>query len=281
MKTILKMLIVMGVAFILAGSAAYADGGNYPEPGAGGNAARNMKAASAMAPRHSSKAELGGSTRIKDIVEFEGVRDNMLVGYGLVVGLNGSGDSLNNAPFTKQSLIGMLDRLGVNIRDEKLNTKNIAAVMVTSTLPPFTNQGARIDTTISALGDAKSLQGGTLLVTPLMGADGQVYAVAQGPVAVAGFTATGDAGSVTQNIPTTGRIASGAIVEREIAFNMEQMTQTRLALRNPDFTTARRIAAAINNHTGYPIASADNPASVTMRLPPGYQGGVLNMITYI
>ncbi|MEZ0261938.1 MAG: flagellar basal body P-ring protein FlgI [Alphaproteobacteria bacterium] len=279
MKTILKMLIVMGVAFILAGSAAYADGGDFPNTGSGGNAKITRAAPS---PAHKSgKGELGGNTRIKDIVEFEGVRDNMLVGYGLVVGLNGSGDSMNNAPFTKQSLIGMLDRLGVNIRDEKLNTKNIAAVMVTSTLPPFTNQGARIDTTISALGDAKSLQGGTLLVTPLMGADGQVYAVAQGPVAVAGFTATGDAGSVTQNIPTTGRIASGAIVEREIAFNMDQMQQTRLALRNPDFTTARRIAAAINNHTGYPIASADNPASVTMRLPPGYQGGVVNMITDI
>jgi flagellar P-ring protein precursor FlgI len=278
MKTILKALIVMGVAFILASHAAFADGGDFgTEPGAGN---KTVKAAPAVTPKPS-KENTGGSTRIKDIVEFEGVRDNMLVGYGLVVGLQGSGDSLNNAPFTKQSLIGMLDRLGVNIRDEKLNTKNIAAVMVTATLPPFSNQGTRIDATISALGDAKSLQGGTLLVTPLMGADGQVYAVAQGPVAVAGFTASGDAGSVTQNIPTTGRIAAGAIVEREIAFNMEQMQQTRLSLRNPDFTTARRIATAINNHLGYPAARAENPASVAVVLPPGYTTGVVGLITDI
>src|SRR3954469_11848881 len=141
------------------------------------------------------------TVRIKDIADFEGVRDNMLVGYGLVVGLNGTGDTLNNSPFTQQSIIGMLERLGVNIRDESMTTKNIAAVMVTATLPPFTNQGSRIDVTVSTLGDAKSLQGGTLLVTPLLGADGQVYAVAQGSIAIAGFSAKGEAGSVTQNIP--------------------------------------------------------------------------------
>lgn len=220
-----------------------------------------------------------GTTRIKDIVEVEGVRDNMLVGYGLVVGLNGTGDSLNNSPFTEQSIIGMLERLGVNVRDEKLNTKNIAAVMVTATLPPFTNQGARIDTTISAMGDAKSLQGGTLLVTPLLGADSQVYAVAQGSVAVAGFSAKGDASSVTQNIPTSGRISSGAIVEREIAFSMENMQQTRFALRNPDFTTARRIESAINDYLKYPAAKAENPSSVSLTLPPGYKNGIVSLIT--
>lgn len=234
-------------------------------------AASNTKAA----------ATAGGVTRIKDIVDFEGVRDNMLVGYGLVVGLNGTGDSLNNSPFTKQSILGMLDRMGVNVRDEKLNTKNIAAVMVTATLPPFTNQGARIDVSISALGDAKSLQGGTLLVTPLLGADSAVYAVAQGSVAIAGFTASGDGGSVTQNIPTSGRISSGAIIEREIPFNLAQMTQTRLSLRNPDFTTARRIAAAINDHMQMTIAQAQNPASVELRLPPDYQGGIVSLITDI
>ncbi len=223
----------------------------------------------------------GPSTRIKDIVEIEGVRDNMLIGYGLVVGLNGSGDSLKNSPFTQQSIIGMLERLGVNIRDEDLNTKNIAAVMVTGTLPPFTNQGARMDVTISALGDSKSLQGGTLLVTPLLGADGQVYAVAQGPVSVAGFSAKGDAGSVTQNIPTTGRIAAGAIVEREIAFDLAQMSSTRLALRNPDFTTARRIASAINDYLKFPAAQAQNPSSVEVKIPPGYQSGLVNLITDI
>lgn len=220
-----------------------------------------------------------GTTRIKDIVDFEGVRDNMLIGYGLVVGLNGTGDSLNNSPFTEQSIIGMLDRLGVNIRDEDMNTKNIAAVMVTGTLPPFTNQGARIDVNISALGDSKSLQGGTLLVTPLMGADGQVYAVAQGPVSVSGFGAQGDAGSVTQNIPTAGRISAGAIVEREIPFSLEQLGSTRLALRNPDFTTARRVAAAINEFLQYPAAHAQNPASVELKVPPGYQAGLVNLLT--
>lgn len=227
------------------------------------------------------QASGGGTTRIKDIVDFEGVRDNMLIGYGLVVGLNGTGDSLNNSPFTQQSIIGMLDRLGVNIRDEKLNTKNIAAVMVTGTLPPFTNQGARMDISIAAMGDSKSLQGGTLLVTPLMGADGQVYAVAQGPVSVSGFSASGDAGSVTQNTPTSGRIAAGAIVEREIPFSLEQLSSTRLSLRNPDFTTARRIAASINQFLNYPAARAQNPSSVELKLPPEYQGGLVNLLTDI
>lgn len=219
--------------------------------------------------------------RIKDIVEIEGVRDNLLVGYGLIVGLNGTGDSLGNSPFTEQSLIGMLERLGVNIRDQSLNTKNVAAVMVTATLPPFTNQGARIDVSVSALGDAKSLQGGTLLVTPLMGADGEVYAVAQGPVAVSGFTAQGDAASVTQNIPTTGRVSSGAIIEREIAFNLEDLGTVRLALRNPDFTTARRIADAINNGLGSNVARAENSSSVHIGLPQGQTGSLVDLITQI
>lgn len=222
-----------------------------------------------------------GTTRIKDIVEFEGVRDNMLVGYGLVVGLNGTGDTLNNSPFTRQSIIGMLDRLGVNVRDEKVNTKNIAAVMVTATLPPFTNTGARIDVSISALGDAKSLMGGTLVVTPLMGADSQVYAVAQGPVSVSGFTAGGEASSITQNTPTGGRISAGAIVEREIPYSLEQMTSTRLALRNPDLTTARRIASAINEHLAFPAAHAQNPSSVEVKMPPQYTAGLVNLMTDI
>ncbi len=221
------------------------------------------------------------TTRIKDIVDVEGVRDNLLVGYGLVVGLNGSGDSLNNSPFTQQSLIGMLERLGVNVRDESLNTKNIAAVMVTATLPPFTNQGSRIDASISALGDAKSLQGGTLLVTPLLGADGQVYAVAQGALSVSGFSAKGDSGSVTQNIPTAGRIAAGAIVEREIPFDLENMGSIRLSLRNPDLTTSRRIAQSINKSLGAPVAYAQNPASVLLTSPPDYKYGIVNLLTDI
>ena len=209
-------------------------------------------------------------SRIKDIVEFEGVRDNMLVGYGIVVGLNQSGDSLRNAPFTKQSLEAMLERLGVNIRDVDVNTKNVAAVMVTARLPAFAAAGSQIDATVSAMGDAKSLLGGTLLVTPLMGADGQAYAVAQGTVQTGAVSAQGGSGSVVvKGVPTAGRIAAGAIVEREIGFQMASMAQIRLTLRNPDFTTARRIADAVN--VRYPgSATADNPTIVTLRAPAGH-----------
>ena len=220
------------------------------------------------------------TTRIKDIVAFEGVRDNQLVGYGLVVGLNDTGDSLNNSPFTEQSLAAMLDRLGVSVRGRNLNTGNVAAVMVTATLPPFTNQGAEIDVTVSALGDSESLQGGTLLVTPLMAADGEVYAVAQGPVMISGFTVTGDAGSLTQNTPTSGRVPSGAIVEREIDFKLEDLQQVRLSLRNPDFTTARRISRAINKEVAN-SSQAENSASVVLRRPDGYRGSIVDLITDI
>ena len=221
------------------------------------------------------------ATRIKDIVDVEGVRDNMLVGYGLVVGLNGTGDSLGNSPFTRQSLIAMLERMGVNIRDQNINTQNIAAVIVTATLPPFTNQGTKIDITISTLGDSDSLQGGTLLVTPLLGADAKVYAVAQGPLVISGFTADGDGASVTQGTPTTARIASGAIVEREIKFDLNELETVRLGLRNPDFTTARRIAKAINRFTGTGIANAENPASVKVRLPKNRKTNFVELITDI
>ena len=185
------------------------------------------------------------ASRIKDLVSFEGIRENQLVGYGLVVGLNGTGDSLNNSPFTKQSLQAMLERLGINTRDSDLRTANVAAVMVTTNLPPFSTQGTRIDITASALGDAKSLAGGTLLVTPLHGANGEVFAVAQGPVAIAGFKAEGDAAAITRGVPTVGRISNGAIVEREIKYDLLKQRSLRLALRNPDLTTARRIEQAV------------------------------------
>ena len=207
-------------------------------------------------------------SRIKDIVEFEGVRDNMLVGYGLVVGLNGTGDSLRNAPFTRQSLEAMLERLGVNTRDANLNTKNVAAVMVTARLPAFSAAGSPIDASVSAMGDAKSLQGGTLLVTPLMGADGQAYAVSQGTVQTGSISAGGASGSsISKGVPTAGRIAGGAIVEREIGFQLANMGQMRMTLRNPDFTTARKIAEVVN--TRFPgAARADNPTIITIT-PPG------------
>ena len=208
-------------------------------------------------------------SRIKDIVEFEGVRDNMLVGYGLVVGLNGTGDSLRNAPFTKQSLESMLERLGVNTRDANLNTKNVAAVMVTARLPAFVAAGSPIDATVSAMGDAKSLQGGTLLVTPLLGADGQAYAVSQGTVQTGSVSASGASGSsVSKGVPTAGRIASGAIVEREVGFQLATMGQMRMTLRNPDFTTARRVADAVNARCPG-CARADNPTIVTLQPPSG------------
>lgn len=221
------------------------------------------------------------TARIKDIVSVEGVRDNMLVGYGLVVGLNGTGDSLGNSPFTEQSLVAMLERLGVSVRGQNLNTGNVAAVMVSATLPPFSNQGSRIDVSVSALGDAESLQGGTLLVTPLLGADGAVYAVAQGPVAIAGFSVEGQAATLVRNIPTAGRIANGAIVEKEVPFNLEDLGEIRLALHNPDFTTARRIARAINGFMSGDAATADNSASVTLHRPAGYKGSLVDLITDI
>ncbi|RAK52339.1 flagellar basal body P-ring protein FlgI [Phenylobacterium deserti] len=215
-------------------------------------------------------------SRIKDIVEFEGVRDNMLVGYGIVVGLNGTGDALRNAPMTKQSLEAMLERLGVNTRDAQLNTKNVAAVMVTARLPAFAASGSSVDVSVSALGDAKSLLGGTLLVTPLLGADGQAYAVAQGTVQTGSVSASGASGSsVSKGVPTAGRIASGALVEREIGFQLAAMNQLRMTLRNPDFTTARRIAEVINGK--FPgSAAADNPTIVSIRPPAG-----MDMISFV
>ena len=179
------------------------------------------------------------AARIKDIAEFDGIRDNLLIGYGLVVGLNGTGDTLNNSPFTRQSLESMLERLGVNTRDGNASTKNIAAVMVTATLPPFARQGTRIDVSVSSLGDAQNLLGGMLLVTPLMAADGEVYAVAQGQVSVAGFTVRGaSGGNITKGVPTAGRLSNGAIVEREIGFELADLDRLTLSLRNPDLTAA-------------------------------------------
>jgi flagellar P-ring protein precursor FlgI len=217
--------------------------------------------------------------RIKDVADFEGVRENQLVGYGLVVGLAGTGDSLRNNPQTRQSLQAMLERLGVNTSDGNLNTRNVAAVMVTANLPPFATQGSRIDVTVSAVGDARSLAGGTLLVTPLMGADQQVYAVAQGPLAIGGFAASGQSGSsVTRGVPTAGRIASGALVEREISFDIAAQQELRLALRNPDFTTAQRIASAINTAVGADAARASNPGSVVLRRPNEFAGDMVSLV---
>ena len=218
--------------------------------------------------------------RIKDIADIEGVRDNQLVGYGLVVGLNGTGDRLRSAAFTRQSLIGVLERLGVNTRDQErqLDTRNIAAVMVTANLPPFTRPGSRIDITVSTLGDATNITGGTLLVTPLLGADGEVYAVAQGPIATGAIAARGAAGSVTRGVPTAGRIANGAVVEREVGFRFAQGDRVHLALRNPDLTTARRMAEAINRPARGSVAAATDPRTVVVNMSGREAVGFLSQI---
>ena len=220
-------------------------------------------------------------SRIKDIVDFEGVRDNLLVGYGLVVGLNGTGDSLNSAVFTRESLIGMLERLGVNARDNSLSTDNVAAVMVTATLPPFSRQGSRIDVSVSTLGDAESLLGGTLVVTPLLGADGEIYAVAQGTVAVGGFSAQGAAETIVKGVPTSGRIANGAIIENEIPFELANLRRAKLTLRNPDFTTARRITRAINAFVGVNTSEVLDPGTVQLNVPESYDGRLVELLTDI
>ncbi len=226
-------------------------------------------------------APAAATSRIKDLANIEGVRQNQLIGYGLVVGLNGTGDTLNNIPFTKQSLQAMLERMGVNIRGATIRTGNVAAVMVTGNLPPFGTQGTRMDVTVSALGDSKNLQGGTLLVTPLLGADGNVYAVAQGSLAIGGFQAEGAAASVTKGVPTVGRIANGAIIEREIEFALNRLPTVRLALRNPDFTTAKRIATAVNDFLGGKTAEPIDPSTVQLSIPTEYRGNVVALLTEI
>jgi flagellar P-ring protein precursor FlgI len=221
------------------------------------------------------------TSRIKDLASVEGVRQNQLIGYGLVVGLNGTGDTLNNTPFTKQSLQAMLERLGVNIRGQQIRTGNVAAVMVTANLPPFATQGTRIDVTASAMGDSKSLEGGTLLVTPLLGADGNVYAVAQGSLSINGFQAEGQAAKITRGVPTVGRLPNGAIIEREMEFALNSVGQLRLALRNADFTTAKRIAVAINDYIGAPVAEPLDPSTVQLTLPKKFPQNVVAMLTEI
>ena len=220
-------------------------------------------------------------SRIKDLADIEGVRENMLIGYGLVAGLNGTGDTLQNSPFTRQALQTILERLGVQTRGANVNTKDIAAVMVTANLPPFGTQGSKVDVTVSAMGDAKSLQGGTLLATPLLAADGEVYALAQGPLAVGGFNAQGQGASVSRGVPTSGRISSGATIEREVSFKLADAASLRLSLRNPDFTTAKRVAQAINRFIGEPAASASDSATVHLVRPASYAGNIVALLTEI
>jgi flagellar P-ring protein FlgI len=217
------------------------------------------------------------SVRIKDITTLQGVRENQIVGYGLVVGLQGTGDSLTNSIFTAQSLQSMLDRMGINIRGngrgQTLRTRNIAAVLVTADLPAFIQPGSRIDVTVSSLGDATSLLGGTLVLTALTGIDGQTYAFAQGQVAVAGFAASGQAESVTQNVATAGRIPGGAVIEREVPGQLRDVGPLMLVLNNPDFSTSVRIADAINafavRRYKLRVAHEQDQRSISLHRPPG------------
>jgi flagellar P-ring protein precursor FlgI len=204
--------------------------------------------------------------RIKDLVDIDGVRGNDLLGYGLVVGLNNTGDSLRNSPFTEDAIVNLLERLGVNVTGEQIRARNVAAVLVTGSLPPFARAGSQMDVTVSAIGDAKSLMGGTLVLTPLNAADGQIYAVAQGSIIAGGIVAEGEASSVTQGVPTSGLIPSGARVEREVAYDFSQAAELRLALRNPDFTTAARIERAINREVGERIARMMDSGTVQLNL---------------
>jgi flagellar P-ring protein precursor FlgI len=227
-------------------------------------------------------APAANAARIKDVVSFEGVRDNMLMGYGLVVGLNGTGDKLQNNAFTEQSMIAFLERQGVNTRGLQLKSKNVAAVTVTAKLPAFARAGSNIDISISAMGDAKSLMGGTLLATSLQGPDGNVYAVAQGPITIGGFQAEGDSGTnITKGVPTNGFISNGAIVEREIDFRLNDMANLKLSLRNPDVTTATNISRAINQQVGPGVSKVDDPGTVTVTVPTAYQGDVVALLSDI
>lgn len=205
-------------------------------------------------------------TRIRDVVDVEGVRQNDLIGYGIVVGLNGTGDSVRNSPFTEDSLTYMLERLGVNVQGEDIKPDNVAAVLVTATLPSFARNGSTVDVSVSSIGDAESLEGGTLILTPLKGADNEVYAVAQGSIIVSGIDVKADGARARKGTPTQGAIPSGARVEREIAYEFNNRNSLVLALRDPDFTTATRIEDTINAAIGVPIAMVRDPGTVDLDL---------------
>jgi flagellar P-ring protein precursor FlgI len=211
------------------------------------------------------------AARIKDVAQLQSARDNQLVGYGLVIGLAGSGDSLRNSPFTEQSIRAMLENLGIATEGGSARARNVAAVIVTANMPPFVQSGARIDVTVSSMGDATSLAGGTLIMTPLKAADGEIYAVGQGPVIVSGFNAQGQAEQVMQGVPTSGRVPNGAIVERSVAAEFGDQAVLTLQLRNPDFSTAVRIADAINAYTrqrfGARVAAEQDARTVSIRKP--------------
>jgi flagellar P-ring protein FlgI len=221
------------------------------------------------------------AARIKDIASIQGVRQNQLFGYGLVVGLDGTGDG-NKTVFTVQSLSSMLEKMGVTIDPDDLKVKNVAAVMITANLPPFARTGSRIDVLVNSIGDSKNLQGGTLLLTPLKGADGKVYAVAQGPVSTGGFSyGKGTGTGVQKNFPTVAKIVGGALIEREIANDFNERELLTLALHAPDFTTATRMAQAINAAFGDALASAPDAGTIKVKVPDLYHGRSVELVALI
>ena len=221
-----------------------------------------------------------GAARIKELADINGVRDNQLVGYGLVVGLDGSGDG-KKALFTVQSMVSMLEKMGITINPGEIAVSNVAAVMVTAKLPPFSKSGSRIDALVSSIGDAKNLQGGTLLMTPLKAANGEIFAVAQGPVNTGGFQASGASGGVQKNFPTVGRVISGALVEREIDLDLNSRRNLTLSIREPDFTTATRMTDAINALFYDRIASAEDAGTVQVKVPMAYLGNIVGLVAMI
>ncbi len=221
--------------------------------------------------------------RLKDIASFKGIRSNQLVGYGLVVGLNKTGDDATNSEFTMRTIVNMLQRMGIQVSNERiaqLKLKNIAGVMVTATLPPFARNGSRIDVHVSSIGDASSLSGGTLLMTPLKGVDQQVYALAQGPIAVGGFAISGASGSgVQKNHPTVGIISKGALIEKEIPMALNGKKELTLSLFNPDFTTAEKVMGAINQSTGGTYSRCLDSGTVLIAVPENFQNRVAEWIS--
>jgi flagellar P-ring protein precursor FlgI len=222
-------------------------------------------------------ASPAGAVRIKDIATFEGVRPNQIIGYGLVVGLNGTGDK-TGAAFTTQSLNNMLKRMGVTLPSGQLRVKNVAAVMVTADLPPFVKPGTRIDVLVSSLGDASSLQGGTLLATPLKAVDSQIYAMSQGPVSIGGFSVSGAAGGAQKNHPTVGRIVQGATVEREVPIRWQGKADMTIKLHQPDFTTAARMAKLISDRMPASAARPVDASTVHFNVPGNYRENLAVMV---
>lgn len=220
------------------------------------------------------------AVRIKDITDIKGVRQNQLVGYGLVVGLDGTGDG-KKSKFTLQSMAALLEKMGLTVDPDDIKSNNVAAVMVTSELPPFARAGSRIDVLVSAIGGAKNLQGGTLLLTPLKAADARVYAVAQGPVSTGGFAARGAASGVKKNFPTVGRVVGGGLIERELPMAFNSKNKLCLALRSPDFTTASRVALAINTAMFDRVAKTLDAGTIEVTVPQKYIGNVVGLVSVI